>query len=122
MLGIAIIIVMPQIIIMGMPDFIMLIMRLQHSMNISFGMPSIGIISQTRPVSVISQVVRHIIGIIIIGIIGMPFIMPGIGIIIGFIMPVIIVGICIEAALVMGIVSGLTTRRRVLEIGLTTPD
>jgi hypothetical protein len=112
---------MPHIIIMGIPDFVMLIMRLQHSMNISLGMPSIGIISQTMPVSVISQVKRHIIGIIIIGIIiGMLFIMPGIGIIIGFIMPVIMVGIGIAAALVMGIVSSLCARRRVLEIGVAT--
>lgn len=36
-----------------------------------------------------SQVKRHIIGIIIVS---MPFVIPGIGIIIGFIMPVIIVG------------------------------
>jgi hypothetical protein len=98
MLGIAIIMVMPHNIIIGMPDFIMLIMRLQHSMNMSLGMPSIGIISHTMPVSVISHVIRHIIGIIIIGIIiGMPLIILDIGIIIGFIMPVIIVGIAAAA-------------------------
>jgi hypothetical protein len=110
MLGIAIIMVMPHIIIMGMPDCIMPIIRLQHSMNISFGMPSIGFISQTMPVSVISQVMPHIIGIIIIGIIMgmlfiMEFIMPGIGmpIIIGFIMPPIMVGIGIAAAVALDI-------------------
>ncbi|HEX4111224.1 MAG TPA: hypothetical protein VH020_01695 [Stellaceae bacterium] len=125
MLGIAIIMVMPHIIIMGMPDFIMPIIRLQHSMNISFGMPSIGFISQTMPVSVISQVMPHIIGIIIIGIIMgmlfiMEFIMPGIGmpIIIGFIMPPIMVGIGIAvAALDIGLLQ-VGARQRVLENGL----
>jgi hypothetical protein len=81
-------------------------------------MPSIGIISQTMPVSVISQVMRHIIGIIIMGIIiGMlpiiGFIMPGIGMpIIGFIMPPIMVGIGIglAAVLVIGNPSGSVAR------------
>jgi hypothetical protein len=68
----------PHIIIIGMPDFIMSIMRRHMSMNISCDMPSIGIIWQVMPVLVISQVILPII----IGII-MPFI-------IGIIMPFII--------------------------------
>ena len=55
-----IIIMPPQAIIMGMPAFIMLIMRLQHSMNMSFDVSSIGIISQTMPLAVILQVILHI--------------------------------------------------------------
>ena len=66
------IIMLPHIIIMGMPDDIMDIMRLQHSMNMSLSMPSIGIISQTMPFGVILQVILLII-ICIMGII-MPFI------------------------------------------------
>lgn len=62
------IIMLPHIIIIGMPDDIM---RLQHSMNMSLSMPSIGIISQTMPFGVILQVILLII-ICIMGI--MPFI------------------------------------------------
>jgi hypothetical protein len=70
------IVIMPQQHIIGMPAAIMVIMLLQHSMNISFDMPDIGIISHTMPVSVILQVMVPII----IGIMGaMPFII-GIGI------------------------------------------
>jgi hypothetical protein len=73
------IIMPPQFIIIGMP---LDIMRLQHSMNMSLSMPSIGFISQTMPWSVM---VHFIAPIIIMGIIiGMP---PIIGIIMGFIMP-----------------------------------
>jgi hypothetical protein len=81
-----IIIGMPaMLIIMGIPMPIMLIMRLQQSMNISLDMPSIGIISQVMPLSVMVQVILAIIigmGImpfigIMLPIIGiMPFIMP----------------------------------------------
>ncbi len=73
----------PHIIIIGMPPLIMLIMRLQHSMNMALSMPSMGFISHIMPVSVI----LHVITPIIIGIgiiIGMPLIMfipPIIGII-----------------------------------------
>lgn len=77
-----IIIGMPPIdIIMGMPMPIMLIMRLQPSMNISMDMPFIGIISHIMPLSVMVQVILAIIIGIIAGI--MPFIigiMPPIGI------------------------------------------
>lgn len=78
-----IIIGMPPIdIIMGMPMPIMLIMRLQPSMNISMDMPFIGIISHIMPLSVMVQVILAIIIGIIAGI--MPFIIgiiPPIGII-----------------------------------------
>lgn len=83
------IVIPPHIIIIGMPPFIMAIMRLQHSMNMAWSMPSIGFISQTMPASVILQVIMPIIigmGIIM----GMPPIM-GIPPIIG-IMPFIIIG------------------------------
>ena len=79
------IIMPPHIIIIGMPPFIMAIMRLQHSMNIAGSMPSIGFISQTMPASVILQLIMPIIIGMGIGIImGMP---PIIGI-----MPFIIIG------------------------------
>jgi hypothetical protein len=81
-IGIPIIIGMPpHIIITGMPIAIMLIMRLQQSMNMSFDMPSMGIIRQFMPSGVMSQLMRHIIGAGIMPIIGiMP---PIIGFIIG---------------------------------------
>jgi hypothetical protein len=89
--GMAIMLRPPHVMAIGMPACIMVIMRLQASMNISADMPSMGITRQVMPSPVISQVMRHIIGIIIMpGIIaiGMPaiigFIMPGI---IGLIMP-----------------------------------
>ncbi|WP_246813069.1 hypothetical protein [Rhizobium changzhiense] len=89
------IIMPPQFIITGMPPDIMDIMRLQHSMNMSFSMPSIGFISQTMPSAVMLHFMEPIIIIIIgmeaiIGIIAPLIIgMPPIGIIppiIGFIM------------------------------------
>jgi hypothetical protein len=76
----------PQAIIMGMPAPLIDIMRLQHSMNMSFDMSSIGIISQTMPLAVILQVILHIMT----GIGIMPPIMPMPFIIMGFIMPPII--------------------------------
>src|SRR5437016_3197016 len=88
----------PQAIMQGMPAFIMVIMRLQYSMNMSFDMSPIGVISQTMPPAVILQVILHIIigiGIMpdIIGI--MPFIIgiiPPMGIIppIDGIMPIML--------------------------------
>jgi hypothetical protein len=69
-----------------MPPDIIDIMRLQHSMNMSLSMPSIGFISQTMPSAVMLHFMEPIIIIIgmeaIIGIIA-PFIMgmPPIGII-----------------------------------------
>jgi len=51
----------PQVIIIGMPPFIIVIMRWQHSMNMSFMDGSIGVISQLMPAGVIVQVTLHII-------------------------------------------------------------
>ncbi|ARM16235.1 MULTISPECIES: hypothetical protein [Rhizobium] len=85
------IIMPPHIIIIGMPPDIMDIMRLQHSMNMSLSMPSIGFISQTMPSAVMLHFIEPIIIIIgmeaIIGIIA-PFIM-GMPPIIGIIPPII---------------------------------
>jgi hypothetical protein len=105
-----IIVMPPHIIIIGMPMFIMAIMRSQHSMNMSFMESSIGIISHFMPVGVMVQVILHIIiaigimfGIMppIIGI--MPFIIGIIPFIMG-IMPVIIgmgIIVCIGIAAFM---------------------
>lgn len=96
---------MQHIIIIGMPDDIMDIMRLQHSMNMSLSMPSIGIISQTMPLGVILQLILPIIicimGIIIGFIIGMP---PIIEPIIGFIMGIPPI---IGMPLIMGFIIGI---------------
>ena len=84
----------PQAIIMGMPMFIMVIIRWQHSMNMSFMESSMGVISHFIPVGVMAQVILHIITAIgimepIIGIGIMPFIIGimepimGIGIMVG---------------------------------------
>ena len=77
----------PHAIIMGMPDCIMVIMRLQPSMNMSFMAASIGIISQVMPVAVMV----HFIFDIIMGIpiMFMPFCIMGIIGIIWGIMPFI---------------------------------
>lgn len=83
----------PHIIIIGVPLPIIMVIRLQHSMNMSFDMSSIGIISQTMPLAVILQVILDIIIGIIMPIGIMPFI---IGIIMPFIgMPPIIMGFII---------------------------
>lgn len=70
----------PHIIIMGMPQAIIRFMRSQQSFIISMVVPSIGIIVQTMPAGVISQVIMQVgIGIMpaIIGIICVMFgIMP----------------------------------------------
>ena len=95
----------PHIIIVGMPVFIMAIMRSQHSMNISFMESSIGIISHFMPVGVMVQVILHII--IAIGI--MPGIIDGImppiiGIIppiVGIMPPIIGIIVCIGIAAFM---------------------
>ncbi|WP_245436764.1 hypothetical protein [Rhizobium chutanense] len=79
------IIMPPQFIMTGMPPDIIDIMRLQHSMNMSLSMPSIGFISQTMPSAVMVHFMAPII--IIIGIIA-PFIM-GMPDIIGIIPPII---------------------------------
>jgi hypothetical protein len=80
--GIAHIIIMPpQLIIIGMPTFIMF---WQHCMNMSFMDASMGLISQVMPFAVIVHVILHII-------IGIGMAMADIPPIIG-IMPFIIIG------------------------------
>lgn len=99
----------PQLIIIGMPPVIMVIMFWQHCMNMSFIAGSIGAISQLIvPFGDIVQVILHIIiGIAMPGmpIIDMPAII-GFIIIIGFIMPGIppIIGIGIGMGMGMGII------------------
>jgi len=63
----------PHTIIIGMPADIMSIMRRHISMNISWDMPSMGVIWQVMPVADISHFILHII-------IGMGIIPPIIGI------------------------------------------
>jgi len=87
------IVIPPQAIIIGMPMFIMVIIRSQHSMNMSFMESSMGVISHFMPAGVMVQVILHII--IAIGI--MPFIM-GMGIIpviIGIMEPIMGIGIMV---------------------------
>lgn len=90
----------PQTIIIGIPLPIMVIMRWHISMKAAFDMPSIGVISQTMPVAVILQVQLAIImgiGIIMPFIMGIPPIMPPMGMPPIGIPPImgIIIGICI---------------------------
>jgi len=59
--GVHIIVMAPHAIIIGMPMFIIVIIRWQHSMNMSFMASSIGIISHFMPVGVMVQVILHII-------------------------------------------------------------
>ncbi|OBY04791.1 hypothetical protein BAE36_24745 [Rhizobium leguminosarum bv. trifolii] len=102
------IIMPPQFIIIGMP---LDIIRLQHSMNMSLSMPSIGFISQTMPSAVMVHFIEPIIIIIgmeaIIGIIapfimGMPDIIGIIPPIIGFIM-LFIIGIMFMAGVIVSL-------------------
>lgn len=106
------IIMPPQFIITGMPPDIMDIMRLQHSMNMSLSMPSIGFISQTMPSAVMVHFIEPIIIIIgiiapfIIGIMGMPDIIGIMPPIIGFIMAGImlfIIGIMFMAGFIVSL-------------------
>jgi len=77
----------PHIIIIGMPMFIMAIMRSQAIFIMSMVMPSPGVILQTIPVGVISQVIMQVM-------VGMPMFM-GICIIMGmFIGMPMFIGIC----------------------------
>lgn len=68
----------PHIIIIGMPIFIIAIIRWQHSMNMSFMDSSIGIISHFMPVGVMVQVILHIIMAIGMPIIGIMLFIMGI--------------------------------------------
>lgn len=98
----------PHAIIIGMPAAMALHMAWQHCITMSFMAASMAVISQVMPVSVMVQVVRHIIigAGIVIGI------MPAIdimGFIIGFIimgimpMPVIPIGIAMPGMPMAGI-------------------
>ncbi len=78
-----IIIMPPQLIIIGMPICVMPIMFSQHFMNMSFMEASMGIISQVMPLAVMV----HFIWQLIIGIMDIALA------IMGFIMPAIIMGI-----------------------------
>jgi len=92
------IVIPPQAIIIGMPMFIMVIIRWQHSMNISFMDSSIGAISHFMPVGVMVQVILHIIIAIIELIIGIMEPIIGIGImpfIIGIMEPIMGIGIMV---------------------------
>ncbi|ALK08166.1 hypothetical protein [Blastochloris viridis] len=97
------IVIMPQQHIIGMPAAIMFIMLLQHSMNISFDMPAIGIISHTMPVSVILQVMVAIIIGIMPPIIGIEFIgiMPFIIGIMGIGIMLLVIGIVAAVAVMV---------------------
>jgi hypothetical protein len=105
----------PHIIIIGMPAFIMPIMRWQHSSNISFDMPSLGMTLQVMALPAISQDIFIIgtgIGImpgIIPPIIG---IMPGIPPIIGIMLFIIgimpgIIGIMPDIIGIIGMLAGI---------------
>jgi hypothetical protein len=98
-----IIIMLPHIIIMGMPLSIMAVMRRQHSMNISLEASSIGIISHVMPLAVILQLIL----LIIMGIMPPIGIIPPIiiGFIIGFIMGIMpLIGII---PIIMGFIIGI---------------
>jgi len=92
----------PHIIIIGMPAFSSVIIRSQHSMNMSFMDSSIDAISHFMPVGVMEQVILHII--IAIGI--MPPIMDiGIIPVMGIMEPIIGIGIMVGigiAAVIVG--------------------
>ena len=88
-----IIVMPPHAIIIGMPIVVMLIMRWQHSMNISFMAASTGVISQVMPVGVMVQVILHIIIGIGIGIGVMPPIIGIMPFIMGIMAPIICIGI-----------------------------
>jgi len=75
-----------HIIVIGMPIAIIAVMRSHIAFIMSMVMPAVGIILQTMPSAVISQVIAQ----------------HGVGIIIGIIMPLFIIGICMP--FIMGIV------------------
>ncbi len=102
-------IILPHIIMAGMPIFIMAVICSQHCVIISLVVAPMGIMVQTMASPFISQVMVHIIMGIIIGImppiIGIPPIMPpiiGIWPIIGFIMGICGMGIFIMGMFIIG--------------------
>jgi hypothetical protein len=115
----------PHAIIIGMPMFIIAIIRWQHSMNISLEASSMGIISHFMPVDVIVQVILHIIiGIMPPPIMVMGIMPPIIGImplIIGIMPPImgIFIGIVMAAVVIVGSVVSL---RRFVTTGLQGAD
>jgi hypothetical protein len=101
----------PHDIMQAMPMAIMAFMALQRSVIMSMAEASIGIILITMPSLVISQVIRHIMGMAIIGIpiMPMPPIMPGImpPPIMPGIMPPIMPGIMPPMGIGIGIIIGM---------------
>jgi len=91
-----------HIIIIGMPIAIIAVMRSHIAVIISMVMPAVGIILQTMPSAVISQVIaQHGVGIII-GII-MPLFIIGIGIMVGIV--AVGIGICIAVIMIVPLLS-----------------
>ena|SRR5271166_246330 len=86
----------PHIIIIGMPADIIMVICLQHCIIMSFMAGSMGMISHFMPVSVMVQVILHII----MGI-GIPIMLPLIGIM-EFIM-----GIIAFIGFIIGIIAGI---------------
>jgi hypothetical protein len=116
-----------QLTIIGMPIAIIAFIALQRSVIPSMPAPSIGIHFIAMPSFVISQVMRHIIGIAItIGIIGMPpFIMPGIippPIIDGIMPPPIIDGVIPPIGIIIGIGTGIIIGMPCIAPGIIPPD
>ncbi|CCG41118.1 hypothetical protein [Magnetospirillum molischianum] len=101
-----------HIIIIGMPIAIIVVMRSHIAVIMSMVMPAVGIILQTMPSAVISQVIAQQGVGIIIGII-MPLFIIGMVIpfIIGIIMPfiigicIVVVGICIAVIMIVPLFS-----------------
>lgn len=79
-----------QVIMQGMPVLIMLVSMVHMSFSMSFVVPSPGIIMHIMPLSVMEQVMRHVMGIMVaMGIAGMP--MCGM-VVIGFIGMAVFIG------------------------------
>ena len=82
-----IMLILPQCIIIGMPQFIIICIISAQFLNMAMSMPIAGIILHIMPSSIISQLmVAIIIGMPVIGIIGMLAFIIGIGICMAFIM------------------------------------
>jgi hypothetical protein len=82
-----IMLMLPQCIIIGMPQFIIICIISALFLNMAMSMPAAGIILHIMPSPIISQLmVAIIIGMPIIGIIGMLAFIIGIGICMAFIM------------------------------------
>jgi hypothetical protein len=86
--GMHIIMVPPQLTIIGVPADIIFIMDSQRSRSVSMLVPSSGIILQIMPSLPISMVILHIMGMPIIGIIPIMGIIIMLPIMLGIIMPI----------------------------------